>query len=41
MFLETNKGILQVKNKIVALDNVMDIKSSSIMEMKEIIKNNK
>lgn len=38
MFLETNKGILQVKNKIVALDNVMDIKSSSIMEMKEIIK---
>lgn len=37
LFVETNKGMLSVKSKIVGLDNVMDIENCSSIEMKTVI----
>jgi len=36
-FVDTNKGLLSAKSKIVGLDNVMDMNSCSVSEMKNSV----
>lgn len=37
LFLETNKGILSVKSRIVDLDNALDVESCSMIEVKHLL----